>query len=302
MPRFMVKEKLYKKAVAVSEKLDLPPEEVVEQALKKGLALMKKTSSVSRKKEDVFIKENWQKMGDGEIAQHLGLTRVQARYRRLSLGLKRKKTRKKARINPKWLENILTHGGLTQTDVARQFGISRERVSQLVNDLGGAKEKSPLWYANRHSRPELADKEWLEAALKKENGASPLSQKMKISVYTIKDQAERLGIDSALVYSRPEVVQKICSGCGEPFERRKSFIKPSQKYFFCRRSCHGKWLSRQSPYWPSDKLEFLKSNWQKMNDRQLAGELGISREAVGARRRILRLMRFKRVSPHEETF
>jgi len=203
---------------------------------------------------DKFIQENWQKMTDGEIAKKLEVGIGTIHSERLSLGLKRTRGKESGRatlrsqINPEWLRKALLEEGLTPTNIAREFNVSRERIRHLQDEfLIKLKDKTPLWYANRMGKPELADKKWLESELAQCGSISALAAKTGVSELRLRTQAERLGINPDLLKPHGELVELTCSECGNKFFRKKVFLKnPNQKLFFCSKICQGKFMGKRS--------------------------------------------------------
>lgn len=244
-----------------------------------------------------FIRENWQRMNDKEMAEHLQCSEIKVGLRRLKLGLKRRrggggKTREnglKSKVSRQWLEKALNKDGQTEQGIAKMFGVSRQRVCQLCQEWGIAINRTPEWYANFYGKPELADKEWLEEQLKKPKSIRFLSREMKVSPATIKSQIERLKIDPVLITRWPaKRVKIICDFCGSEIVKLKSWIREGQKHHFCNRTCKGRWLGTNfggmKSTWTEEEDDFIRANYFSMTDAKMAEHLGRSYAAVMNRR------------------
>lgn len=232
-----------------------------------------------------FLRKNYL-MYDAELARHLGLgVQLLGRQRR-AMGLVKKRGRKKgtgvkgvvfkSKVSREWLEQALTKCGKTEGDIARQFGVSRERVRQVCEDWGIEPNRTPKWWANRYGKPEFADKAWLEEELKKASGVSCLSRQINLSPAIISAQAKRLDLEFPLPTYRAERVEITCEVCGKKKTRKKSEIK-GKKHTFCSRVCLGKWLGTnwgRASSWLEREDEFIRTNYEKMTDAEMAGELG----------------------------
>lgn len=197
----------------------------------------------------------------------------------------------KSKITPQELEYALNRGGKTEVDIAKEYGVSRQRVHRVGKDWGMVRHKTAQWYANYYGLPELADKDWLEANLQRAGSARRLSRAIDISSNKIKAQAERLGIARTLLVYQAKRIKLRCYICGVEFERKASSVKG--QHCFCSNRCKGKWIGsnfgRSHTSWSSEQDEFLKTYYQEMTDAQMAEELGKSLYTVKRRRRKFKL-------------
>lgn len=251
-----------------------------------------------------FISKNWQDMTDKEIATFLHVKRGRVGWYRRALGFKNKRGRPPgkgageappglmSKVSREFLEQALNRGGKTKSDVASEVGLSRERVRQVCEDWSIVVERTPEWWANRYSKPKLADKEWLEIELKKAGGVTHLSRELKITPAKISSQAKRLGIDYSLVVFHASMVEITCSVCGKKKQRKQSEIKRN-KHTFCSRTCRGRWLGlnfgkpnlvKITPTWSREEDNFVIAHYREMTDVKMAKALGKTYPAVSQRR------------------
>ena len=104
MALFRLTSRLLRVASVISRETERTLEEVVQNALKKGLEQMqngfisqetpKKKATIVDEKNAEFIRENWQNLSDEEMGDKLGLAKMTIRYYRLTFNLKRKRGRK----------------------------------------------------------------------------------------------------------------------------------------------------------------------------------------------------------------
>lgn len=243
-----------------------------------------------------FIKENWQRMNDEEMAKHLQCSEAGVELRRLKLGLKRKrgcrkaeKTDFKSKVSRQWLEKALNKDGQTEQEIAKMFGVSRQRVHQVCKEWGIAINRTPEWYANFYGKPELADKEWLEEQLKNPKSIHFLTREMKVCPARIKSQIEKLKVDPALITRwHAKRVKVICECCGAEIEKLESWIREGQKYHFCDKTCRGRWLGTnfggRKSTWTEKDDDFIRANYNRITDAKMAEHLGRSYSSVMNRR------------------
>lgn len=243
-----------------------------------------------------FIRENWQRMNDEEMAKHLQCSRVEVELRRLKLGLKRKraggKMRRdgfKSKVNRHWLEKALNKDGQTAEGIAKVFGVSRQRVYQVCEEWGIVINRTPEWHVNFYGKPELADKEWLEEQLKKPRSIKSISQELKVGPAIIKSQIKKLKVDPALITRWPaKRVKVICECCSAEIEKLESWIRAGQKHHFCNKTCLGRWLGAnfggRKPTLTEKDDDFIKANYLSITDAKIAEHLGRSYTSVVNRR------------------
>lgn len=245
-----------------------------------------------------FIKAHWQKMTDEGMASRLSVNKSVVEYQRRRLGLEKQRGRKeglvgvKAQIDCKWLEKALNEDGLTQADVARQLHVTRGEICRVCKDWGTKVQKTALWYANKYGMPELTDKDWFEKELRAARSIEALSRKLGFYPGFVREQAKRIGVDPSVLTYQGERVQLTCTHCRKKIIRLKSDLRPNQTTFFCDKVCHGKWLGTQFGsvfHWSEKDIEFLKANFKKMTDRELAEALGASKYSVKYQRNKLGL-------------
>lgn len=203
----------------------------------------------------------------------------------------------KSKITRHYLEKALNKDGKTMVEIAKEFGLTRERVRQVCEEWEITVRRTPEWYANRIGIPELADKKWLVREVKRAGGARLLSREIGTSPNLIYGQARRMGINSLKV-CYVEMVEITCEICGKKKEKQQSTIKRNT-HSFCSKVCQGKWLAKHSQMlWMPEEEDFIRLNYEKMSDREMAEKLGRTRQAVSVRRTV-NLQLKKREIPRE---
>jgi len=173
-------------------------------------------------------------------------------------------------LSRKALKKALTRGGMTGADLARKVGVTREAIRcRYKGSL--RKARTAEWYANYYGHPEMANKEWLEAALRKAKGAAGLARQLgDLSYVKIRSQAERLGIDLALCshYFYTEMVEVKCAFCHKKIEVLKSQIRRPGQAVLCNRRCFAGWM--KEVVWPRRREVAKKARMEEMQ-RKLNG-------------------------------
>lgn len=254
--------------------------------------------------EQSFLKENWKNL-DTELEKQLGISISSVGHKRRNLGLNKKRGKKpgeglKSKLNREWLAKVLQQEGETFHSIANKFGVTLERVRQVGKDWDIQINRTPAWWAQYYGLAWLADKSRLEQELKAANGALHLARKINISPNKIRAQAKRLGINPWLLKYHRQMVEITCQVCGKKKKRPKVEIDRCQ-HTFCSQSCHGKWLAVNSgkSLWSEGEKRFIKDNYQKMTDAQMAVVLRRSQGSVCSERS--RILGLKKWSGHKWT-
>jgi transposase/endogenous inhibitor of DNA gyrase (YacG/DUF329 family) len=173
-------------------------------------------------------------------------------FGRQNLGKKKNLEKKKRiyfreKIDVEKLKEDLQNKGKTCKDVAKEFGVSIQRVILFCKENRiPYKKRTPLWYAFRRGTPELGEKSYFiehkEEILKV--GLSNFARKMGWSYDSLKKQLKRLGLDLKEFKKRSgKTIDVNCAFCGKVISRPLHRYKKYQK-FFCDRKCKAGWMRK----------------------------------------------------------
>jgi hypothetical protein len=248
-----------------------------------------------------FVRENYLRMTDGEMARELKIRTSSVGAIRQQLKLFRPRKRGEelgvlSAVDPEWLRRALCEDGKTLIDVAKELGVSKEMVRLVREDLGIPKERSPRWYFVRRGVPELAEKDVFEKRLRAARSMYALARETGISPTIIRGMALKSGVDPHLGYNK-QMVEVVCAQCGAKFERSDRQISRSKlKLFFCDKTCYGRWFGLNHghgapPSWTKEQDEFLRANYLMQTDVAMARALGKHKATVRKHRKRLGLVR-----------
>lgn len=149
-----------------------------------------------------------------------------------------------------YLRDGLLHRGLTLSDIASEYGVSKQRMHQIARRFGisVSDQRDPIWllyYHIRHQRKNgpkelIITPKWLKTQLQRKT-FKQLAEELGISVNILKEIFKKLGIYPDLP---PKIVKVACTFCGRVFNRLVNRTRQGQKFFFCNKICQGKWLAR----------------------------------------------------------
>lgn len=126
------------------------------------------------------------------------------------------------RVDADWLREKILNDGWTYHDVAKQIGVSKERVRQYCLKLGiTLDQRTARWYAKYRGISELESPEWL--LRQKQEGISSieaLARKLKVSTHFLEAQIKRLGLDSKDFQYKTQTITLPCGYCGKLITRR----------------------------------------------------------------------------------
>lgn len=114
----------------------------------------------------------------------------------------------------------------SQAEIARHFGISRQRVKQILDAAG-------------HSHPHHSQKIPRESRSCLQPGCG--------ETFTARPKEVRVNCDqhTGLRTRKTPQVQVICDECGKTQMRRASLVRSSRSLAFCDKVCQGRWLGKQ---------------------------------------------------------
>ncbi len=194
----------------------------------------------------------------------------------------------------RWIRQQVEEEARSYADIGRELSISRQRVGEICKDHCISSPDTPEWHAKRMGAPELRDRRWLLGRKAQgEVGIRKMSAELGINATSLCQQIERLGLClNEFKGGTGRKITLLCSYCGKSFVRYLSGAK-KQSRFFCNRRCHGRWLAENYGI-ENKKLKeerFIRNNWQRMSDREMALRLKKSREALRSKRRRMGLKR-----------
>ena len=226
-----------------------------------------------------YIRDHFGEEDDTTLGQKFGLEFEDVRRRRTKLGFcfkqgehnKLKDGSLKQLGDREEVVYALTSGGKCIIDLLRVKGMTqtRERGRQLVAKLGLyniTSQRTPSWYAHRLCGPgreklakKLADKEWVEAKLKRVGGASTLASKLGFASQRLKSYfRDRLKVNETLVGNQTRMVKLRCARCTKVLFRPQYVIRGKQKQHphnarrmkhFCNRSCYWEEVREHWGHW-----------------------------------------------------
>ena len=192
-----------------------------------------------------------------------------------------------------WLRSELLYNGKTISEIAKSLGFTKQWVSVFCKEHGiDIKERTALWYARRLGIPELENTEWLQS--KKGLGLKRIADELGITSDVLKTQMIRLRLDPEEFKHKSQYVTVHCYICGKPLTRSVTDLK-GKKRVFCSRKCLFQFLKKERRRKCAERRKkrenYVRENWQKKTDKQMAEELGVSKETVEQYRYSLRLLR-----------
>lgn len=200
-----------------------------------------------------FIKDNWQKMSDRQIAEKLNILPYIVKNIRLNLGLKRRcrsynrgSRFDRSKINKEELAEALNEGGFTVNEFIKykEWKITRQGLYFILNEMeieiSVNSVRSDIWCKNRYLRiyPQLTDENWLENKKTKD-----ILKELQIGRVTFSKIRKILNIEMFKKKGR-QFIDLICfydkckNQFKKPLNQYKQSIKKEQKKFYCRRECY----------------------------------------------------------------
>lgn len=203
---------------------------------------------------DKFIRENWEKMSDKEMADKNGSPYGLLVLKRRGLNLKRPRGRKfgikneyykfdRSKINKEEIIRALNIDGFTVLEFIKMKGwnITRQGLYLVLNDLGIdllIKEKRIFfWYINRYVKiyPQLLDEDWL-----KKRTRSEILKELKIKRDIFGKIKKFLNLNTKKSRKTIKIIKLTCNYCGKQFKKRFANYKQAkdrgQENFYCKRS------------------------------------------------------------------
>tara|TARA_R110002110_G_scaffold43035_2_gene134321 strand:- start:255 stop:665 length:411 start_codon:yes stop_codon:yes gene_type:complete len=125
------------------------------------------------------------------------------------------------------IEFARANQGKSQAEIARHFGVSRQRIKQILDAAG-------------HTHPRFSQKIPRESRSCLQPGCG--------ETFTARPKETRVNCDqhTGQRTRRAAQVQVICDECGKTQMRRASLVRPDQPLTFCDKVCQGRWLGKKT--------------------------------------------------------
>ena len=116
--------------------------------------------------------------------------------------------------------------GKSQAEIARHFGVSRQRIKQILDAAG-------------HTHPRHSQKMLRESRSCGQPGCA--------ETFTARPKEVRVNCDqhTGQRTRKTPQVQVSCDECGKTQMRRASLVRSSQSLAFCDKVCQGRWLGKR---------------------------------------------------------
>ncbi len=195
--------------------------------------MVRNVKTVRMKLAKAFILENWQRMKDFEISNHVGISAHYVGLARSELGLRRRsENTERAKVDIPTLRKAVIEDGETLTGFIRANGlkITRQGLLYLCADNNiDLTTRTPVWHLNylakKYKSPKIAKREKIEGLLEKYKALGSVASLLKVSNGIFNTVLKLHGIDfKKYVKMKPARVKLTCSNPKCPLPNR-SFLR-----------------------------------------------------------------------------